>query len=102
MTQQRSAKEIFFGYDDPFLAQLRDTDPLAGGDPSIQSLIAFNEPNLTKKEAPINPQTMISGIKNPKKYRQFVSLFNKSFISVNQTYFDGKNVGWEMITPWAE
>ena len=45
---------------------------------------------------------MISGIKNPKKYRQFVSLYNKSFISVNQTYFDGKNVGWEMITPWAE
>lgn len=48
LTQKRSAKEVFFGYEDPFLAQLRDTDTLAGGDPSISPFIAFNEVNMTQ------------------------------------------------------
>lgn len=48
-TQQRSPREIFFGYVDPFLQNLKETDTMAGGDPSINSLIAFNELNLTRE-----------------------------------------------------
>ena len=48
LTQERKAKELIFGYDDPFLVNLRDMDPILGGDPSTASFIAFNEPNSTR------------------------------------------------------
>jgi hypothetical protein len=33
---------------------------------------------------------MYSGVGDPKNTRQYYSLFNKTFIAVNKTYFDGK------------
>ena len=57
---------------------------------------------MTKEESKINTQRMNTGILEPKKYRQFDSLFNKTFISVNQTYYTGEEVKWEMASPWAE
>jgi hypothetical protein len=47
-TQERTAMELAFGYDDPFLKDLKDQDPILGGDPSTASWIAFNEPNSTR------------------------------------------------------
>jgi len=74
---------------------------MSGGDPSIQPLIAFNELNMTKEEARINNQVMYTGKDDQKKTRLYASLFNKTYISVNSTYFDGKNVRWDMVSPWA-
>ena len=74
---------------------------MSGGDPSIQPLIAFNELNMTREEAKINTQVMYTGKDDQKKTRLYASLFNKTYIAVNSTYFDGKNVRWDMVSPWA-
>lgn len=37
---------------------------------------------------------MSTGHKDTKKTRQYVSLFGKSHIVFNDTYFDGKDVKW--------
>jgi hypothetical protein len=47
MVQRRSPRELIFGYEDPFLTQLKELDPLLGGDPSLTTLVALNEPNIT-------------------------------------------------------
>lgn len=45
---------------------------------------------------------MNTGMVDPKVYRQFNSLFNKSFITFNQSYYDGEEVKWDLVSPWAE
>jgi hypothetical protein len=44
---------------------------------------------------------MYTGAGDTHKTRQYVSLYEKSFIAVNSTYYDGKNVHWHMVSPWA-
>ena len=46
-TQERSVRELLFGYEDPFLQGLKQTDTMMGGDPSINPVIMLNEPNIT-------------------------------------------------------
>ena len=46
-TQKRSPRELLFGYEDPFLKTLQETDTMMGGDPSINPIIMLNEPNIT-------------------------------------------------------
>lgn len=41
-TQKRSANELLFGYEDPFLKNLKEMDPMLGGDPSIETKVALN------------------------------------------------------------
>lgn len=48
-TQTRSPRELLFGYEDPFLENLRETDTMTGGDPSINPVIMLNEPNITEQ-----------------------------------------------------
>lgn len=57
---------------------------------------------MTREEAIINKQSMFTGANDTKLTRLYHSLFNKTFITFNKTYFDGSKVGWEMTTPWAE
>jgi hypothetical protein len=35
ISQERTVNELLFGYEDPFLKQLKEMDPMLGGDPSI-------------------------------------------------------------------
>lgn len=46
-TQERSVRELLFGYEDPFLKGLQTTDTMMGGDPSINPIVMLNEPNIT-------------------------------------------------------
>jgi hypothetical protein len=46
-TTRRTPREILFGYEDEFLAQVKNAYPPFGGDPSAPSVIAFNELNFT-------------------------------------------------------
>lgn len=48
ITQERSVKELVLGYEDDFLRNLRDMDPVIGGDPSINIVVAINDPNSTR------------------------------------------------------
>lgn len=45
---------------------------------------------------------MYTGYGDVMQTRQFISLYYKTYISVNSTYYDGENVHWEMVSPWAE
>jgi len=47
----RTPREILFGYEDEFLASVKNAYPPFGGDPSAPSIIALNELNFTKEEA---------------------------------------------------
>lgn len=44
----RTVREILFGYEDEFLANVKHTYPPFGGDPSAPSVIALNDLNLTR------------------------------------------------------
>ena len=44
---------------------------------------------------------MYTGKGDTKQTRLYYSLYNKTYISVNQTYYDGKDVKWDMVSPWA-
>jgi hypothetical protein len=57
---------------------------------------------MTKQESIINKQVMFTGCNDTKITRNYQSLFNKTYISYNHTYFDGKNIKSEMVTPWVE
>ena len=48
LTMERTARELIFGYEDEILQQVKNAYPPFGGDPSTPSLIAFNDPNITK------------------------------------------------------
>ncbi len=45
---KRSAREMMFGYLDPILDEVKHAYIPFGGDPSTPSLVAFNDPNITK------------------------------------------------------
>lgn len=100
-TQQRKARELIFGYDDPFLVNLRDMDPILGGDPSTASYIAFNEPNSTKEEAVMFPQAMFTGKNDSSVTRFYAKLNGKNTITMNYSYWNGDDVVSSIKSPWA-
>jgi hypothetical protein len=50
LTMDRTVREILFGYEDEYLAQIKNTYPPFGGDPSAPSVIALNDLNLTETD----------------------------------------------------
>lgn len=73
---------------------------MTGGDPSIDPVIMFNEPNITKEEAKYDKWVMYSGYGDPKKTRIYYSIDGKRTITYNNTFYDGEKIRWEMISPW--
>ena len=67
---------------------------MLGGDPSILTLIAFNEPNATEEEAQQTPWKMKTGIEQALDVRQYVSIYDKPYITFNETWFDGEKINW--------
>ena len=51
LTMNRTVREILFGYEDEYLAQVKNAYPPFGGDPSAPSVIALNDLNLTDAES---------------------------------------------------
>jgi len=45
---------------------------------------------MTKDQAPINDQVMYTGANDTKATRNYRSLFNKTFITFNYSYYDGE------------
>ena len=46
-SHKRSADELLWGYEDPFIKKLKTMDPQKGGDPSVQSIINLAGNNFT-------------------------------------------------------
>lgn len=49
LTTSRKVSEFLFGYEDEYIASVKNAYPPFGGDPSAPSIIAFNDLNLTKE-----------------------------------------------------
>lgn len=45
---------------------------------------------------------MYSGYGNVSQTRLYASIDGKDIISYNNTYYDGEEIQWEMVSPWAE
>ena len=85
-TQTRSARELLFGYEDPFLKTLHDLDPMQGGDRSLQTLVMINDPNSTLENAS-QSQSMWTGYSDPVLTRNFISNYNYDYVTFNKTYY---------------
>lgn len=102
-SQERTAKELLFGYKDPFVTTLVSPNPQKGGDPSANPFVAFNDPNSTLEAAQITgKQSMYTGIGNHKKVRQYRDFFSydTDYITFNKSIFDGNKTSWELANPW--
>lgn len=100
--QTRSVEELLFGYEDDFLKQLKEMDPMLGGDPSIVTLVALNEPNSTLEESINKPQSMYTGYSDPLLTRVYISNLDHNYITYNHTYYDGYQVISELANPYTE
>ena len=100
--QTHTVQEYLFGYEDPFLKTLKELDPLMGGDPSLEDIVALNEPNATLEEAYLKPQSMYTGYSDPYLTRNYISNVGSQYITFNHTYWDGYEIKSEMANPYKE
>lgn len=82
------------------MRDLRDQDPAAGGDPSINIVVALNEPNSTEEEAKGYPQSMYTGKNDPNLTRYYKTINGEWYINYNYSYWDGDNVIKDIKSPW--
>ena len=64
-------------------------DPAMGGDPSINIVVSINQPNSTKQQSKLYPQSMFSGVNNNKNTRFYQKINDKNYINYNYSFFDG-------------
>jgi hypothetical protein len=101
-TQKRTVNELLFGYEDEFLKNLKEMDTMLGGDPSIETTVALNEPNSTLDDAYRSPQSMYTGYSDPMITRNYKSNLGQEIITYNKTYYDGYQVISESISPFKD
>lgn len=101
LTQERSPKELVLGYEDDFLRNLRDMDPAMGGDPSINIVVAINEPNSTEEQAKRYPISMHTGKDNYNNTRYYKAINGVPYTNVNYSYWNGDNVVGDIKSPWT-
>ena len=89
LVQKRTVKELLFGYEDPFVKNIKTVDLMRGGDPSKDPTIALNEPNKTFEEAQKYTSSMNTGKTDPYKTRNFITKDNNTQIFIEQKSFTG-------------
>lgn len=99
---ERTVREHLFGYEDSFIKQLKELDPAMGGDPSLSTWIALNEPNSTEEQAKLYPQSMNTGRDDIKQLRQYKTMNGLPYVNINYSYFDGNDIQQGLKSPWAE
>ena len=45
---------------------------------------------------------MNTGYLDPNKVRMYESVWGKEYITFNQSWFDGDNIGWTMVNPYRD
>lgn len=100
-TNHRTVNEYMFGYEDEFLRDHRTTYPPFGGDPSAQSVIAFNDLNITQQEATMRI-TFWTGKDDYTKTLQNYKINGLQYLATNYSRFNGNHSYTVLETPWAE
>jgi hypothetical protein len=100
-TTTRTVREILFGYEDEFLAAIKNEYPPFGGDPSAPSVIALNDLNLTESEA---STTIVfkTGKDNFRDVYQNYEINGYRYSVNNYSWFDGNTTRWAWMSPWTE
>jgi hypothetical protein len=103
-SQTRTVNELLWGYTDPILYQVTQTSPLSGGDPSVNTIIAVGGQN-TSYEQTIEQDywfTMETGQVDLDLIRVYSAIYNYTYITWLDSYFNGTDVVTENVSPWAE
>lgn len=100
-TTTRTVREFLFGYEDEYLATIKNQYAPFGGDPSAPSVIAFNDLNFTKEEA---TQTIVfkTGKADYRDVYQNYEINGYRYLVNNYVRFDGNKTVSEWKSPWAE
>jgi len=100
--QTRTAQELLWGYEDPVLKTISETDPLLGGDPSVDPIIDLSGGNMSRADAIATPTSMYTGANNSDLTRFYYQVYGTNIIVMNQSTFNGNEVVQYFASPWAE
>lgn len=101
-TQTRTVDELLWGYQDPFLMKNFVTaDPQRGGDPSINPIVNLVN-NYTEETMQNNTQSVFSGASDYHNVRIYNKIYNMSYITFNDTDFNGNDSYVLYTNPWKE
>lgn len=101
-SQIRTVDELLWGYQDDFLhTTVKDTDPQKGGDPSVNDIVSLST-NFTAESSKNNTQTVFSGESDISNVRVYNTIFNLSYITFNDTDFNGNESYVKYTNPWQE
>lgn len=100
--QVRTVDELLWGYTDPFIRDIiKNNDPQKGGDPSVNERVSLSI-NYTYQDALNYSCTMFTGRSDIAKVRTYQKIYNKSYITINDTAFNGNESYVTYSNPWAE
>lgn len=99
----KSAKELLWGYEDPLLTNIKNTNYFIGGDPTVQNIFSFLQ-NATKAPQAGDPQywETYTGVEDITQVRQYTKAFGYKdrYIMFYTPYFDGKEIQMSYQNPW--
>jgi hypothetical protein len=100
-TTTRTVREFLFGYEDEFLATVKNAYPPFGGDPSAPSVINFNDLNITEAEA---DQTIVfkTGKGDYRDVYQNYEINGYKYLVNKYASFNGNKTVEEWKSPWAK
>ena len=76
-------------------------DPVLGGDPSINIVVALNDPNITQEQARQYPISMYTGKDDYNQTRFYKAINGVPYINFNYSYWNGDDVVNDIKSPWA-
>lgn len=88
MTNQRTAREYIFGYNDDYLLWRKNNYPPFGGDPSTPAYTAFNDLNLTRDEVTLQIE-LHTGKDNSIMTGQYNKINGYNYLTTNYSRFNG-------------
>lgn len=94
LTITAPVSDLLYGYESFILTQAKNTNPLLGGDPSVQNVVGLSE-KITDVV-----QSRNTGSKDLSQADQFQTINGLGYINIGQPYFDGKDVITVNTNPW--
>ena len=97
----RTIEELLWGYQDPLLSIALTTNPIMGGDPSINPIVSLVV-NSTYEQALNSSQSVYSGKGDVSKTRVYSNVYDLDYVTYKDAAFDGNRTFDVYINPWKE
>lgn len=95
-TLNMSIRDTIFGFHNEPLQKLKDHPPNLGGDPTVDS-----NPIMLKLHETLH-QTRFTGFSDEKMNGQFASWNNYTYVTFNQSTFNGNETYIDYVSPWGD